>query len=122
MSLLWWVCLIPHNNTCSPPCLNPSLSRPATPNTARHAADHVWAVLHHVMMRTDTHPGTYVSLLVAYRGFLGLELIYMAYTDPRYRHHPTLYVATAVHVGMYAVFLADRKCRCAALFCLLCAP
>eukprot|EP00752_Nemacystus_decipiens_P013858 g12304.t1 len=53
----------------------------------------------------------YVSLLSSYRGFYGLNWIYRAYTEPYYTHHPTLYVAAVVHVGMYVVFLVDRKCR-----------
>lgn len=68
------------------------------------------------MMRTDTHPGVYVSLLVAYRGLYGLNWIYRAYNEPWYIHHPIMYAAATVHVGMYVVFMVDRKCRCAVCF------
>lgn len=64
------------------------------------------------MMRTGAQPkGVFVSLLVAYRGLYGLNWIYRAHTEIFYQHHPTVYVTTAVHVGMYVVFLVDRKCR-----------
>lgn len=50
--------------------------------------------------------------MVAYRAFYVLNWVFRAYNERGYTHHLLLYATAAVHVGVYVVFIVDRKCRC----------
>lgn len=50
--------------------------------------------------------------MVAYRALYVLNWVYLAYTEPSFARPPTVYVAAGIHLGMYVIFMVDRKCRC----------